>query len=373
MLEKITAAGWALIRILTGIFAVIFLTYSLFTLWDMYRTEIKAFASYDLLQYRPNIEQFEPPYLDDLLEINPDTTGWLTIYGTNIDYPVMQGKDDMDYLNKTATLEYSVSGSIFLSMLNKRDYSEPYCLVYGHHMENGSMFGDIDKFKKEDFFRNVDNQRFKKNEGVLILENIVYNLKVFAVLETDAYDEMVYRADKYESEIPALEEYLKTNSLYYTEVKPTGKILAMSTCDASGTDARTVLFCRMKLRKEPLPTREKEPLTPHREAVGHPMAGAYWSIMDLTALLLTIYAFLPVHVLWEERKDIKKYIKIKQIIICLLPVLVQILLFILTQNLHKPMQLVDVWTPVMILFLAAEWFIRKSFNSQESKNTSGSE
>ena len=145
-MEKLTKIGNTLTKGLTTILAVLFMFYGLLMLWDMYRTEIRAFASYDLLQYRPNVEENEPPYLDDLILINPDTRAWLTIYGTNIDYPVMQGKDDMEYLNKDVYGKFSITGSIYESYKYPKDFSAPYTLIYGHHMANGSMFGDIEKF-----------------------------------------------------------------------------------------------------------------------------------------------------------------------------------------------------------------------------------
>ena len=38
--------------------------------------------------------------LNELLAINPDVRGWLTIDGTHVDYPIVQGEDDMEYVNK---------------------------------------------------------------------------------------------------------------------------------------------------------------------------------------------------------------------------------------------------------------------------------
>ena len=173
------------IKIFTTILAIFFFLYGILMMWDMYRTEIQAFATYDLMQYRPNIEEYEPPYLDELLEINKDTTGWITIYNTNIDYPIMQGKDDLEYLNKDVYGKFSISGSIFMAYQNAKDFSDPYILLYGHHMENGSMFGDVLKFKNKEFFD-------KNTKGVLILPEKVYDLKVMAVLETNAYDHNIY-------------------------------------------------------------------------------------------------------------------------------------------------------------------------------------
>lgn len=355
MLKTITKGGYLMVRIITGVVAVIFLIYSVFTLWDMFRTEIKAFASYDLLKYRPDIEHDAPPYLDELVKINKDTAGWVTVYGTNIDYPVMKGKDDNEYLNKTATGEYLVSGSIFMSYLNKKDFSDPYVLLYGHHMANGSMFGDIDKFKKDkEFFFNTNNKRFKTDEGVLIREAEVWNLKVFAVVQTDAYDHNIYRADKKQSEVPELLKYIKKHSKYYRDIGDVDKILALSTCDNATSAGRTILMCSMEIRTEPLPTREAEPLTPHRKALGHPMAKAYWAFLNVIILLATIYAAFPVHVWLHEKPKFRK-----EFILILIIAALSVVTFILTEDMHKPIQIVDVYTPVQLCFLVMIWLIRK--------------
>ena len=57
------------------------------------------------------------------MAINKDVAGWITIDDTHIDYPVVQGKDDMEYINKDVYGEFSLSGSIFLSCMNKKDFS----------------------------------------------------------------------------------------------------------------------------------------------------------------------------------------------------------------------------------------------------------
>ena len=358
MIDRITRGGYLLIRIVTGVIAVIFLIYSLFTLWDMFRTEISAFASYDLLKYRPNIEEDEPPYLDELLEINKDTAGWVTIYGTNIDYPVMKGKDDNEYLNKTATGDYSVSGSIFMSYLNKKDFSDPYILLYGHHMENGSMFGDLDKFKKDkDFFFNNNNKRFDTDEGVLIREAEVWNLQVFALLKTNAYDRQIYRSDKKSSEISDFLKYVKENAKYYRDVGEIDKVLALSTCNSATTYGRTVLLCSMKARTEPLPTREAEPLTPHRKALGHPMAGTYWALLNIIILGLTLYVLMPLHVWLSEKKTGIKGNKRYYVAMLIIAVL-SVVLFILTEDPHKPIQIVDKYTIVQLTLLGSIWCVR---------------
>ena len=252
MIRLIIKIGNLGISLITAVLALSFILYGTLSLWDMFRTENGAFVSEDLLKYRPDVFEKEPPYLDDLIKINEDTVGWITIYGTNIDYPIMQGETDLEYLNKDVFGDYSMSGSIFLSVLNKRDFSEPYQLIYGHHMENGSMFGDIDKFADKNYFDNNNGIRTKERsaDGVLITQGRAFALNVFALMKTNAYDKIIYRADKNETETGELIEYVNENAVY---IKDAGKIihlLALSTCDSGSTDGRLVLLLKVSIRDQ---------------------------------------------------------------------------------------------------------------------------
>lgn len=79
------------------------------------------------------------------------------------------------YVNTDVYGDFSLAGSIFLDYRCAKDFSDPYSIVYGHHMSDSKMFGDIDKYKKKKFF---DENR----TGVLITPNKTFNLKIFAVL-----------------------------------------------------------------------------------------------------------------------------------------------------------------------------------------------
>ena len=87
----------------------------------------------DLLKYKPNLGNPEEARLSlqELIALNPDVRAWITIDGTHIDYPMTQGKDDMEYVNKDAKGDFALSGAIFLSAQNKPDFSDPYMLTYG--------------------------------------------------------------------------------------------------------------------------------------------------------------------------------------------------------------------------------------------------
>ena len=82
---------------------------------------------------------------------NPDVKGWVYIDGTNVDYPVVQGKDNDEYMYKDwETGNSNHEGSIFDDYRSEILECEN-TLIYGHNMKDGSMFANIKKYKDEDW------------------------------------------------------------------------------------------------------------------------------------------------------------------------------------------------------------------------------
>ena len=71
---------------------------------------------------------------------NPDVVAWIQIPGTQINYPVVQGKDNDYYLHRDLNGQKSTAGTIFLDYADRADFSSLHNVLYGHHMNNGSMF-----------------------------------------------------------------------------------------------------------------------------------------------------------------------------------------------------------------------------------------
>lgn len=90
---------------------------------------------------------------DALRAVNEDIIGWIYIPNTNIDYPVTIGEDNDYYLSHGADREQNRAGAIFLDYQNKPDFSDANTVVYGHRMNDGSMFASLHKFEDEAFFR----------------------------------------------------------------------------------------------------------------------------------------------------------------------------------------------------------------------------
>ena len=183
----------------------------------------------DIAKYKPgqNETAQEDPQITD------DMVAWITIDGTNIDYPVMQGNDNVKYLNTDPFGKYSLSGSIFLDSRNTPDFSDDYSLVYGHHMEYGRMFGALDDFLDSSYLNS-------HSSGTLIIgkdAEKTYELTVFAAMRASAKDEAVFDPGKGD-----IRQFIKEHCETYT-ADSGRRILALSTCAEGDSVSRTLVFC----------------------------------------------------------------------------------------------------------------------------------
>ena len=200
------------------------------------------YAMYDsyMIFYHANdssIQKYKPTTTEEmqaLVETMPDSTAWITIDDTNIDYPVMQGITNNDYLNTDPYGNYSLSGSIFLDSRNASDFSDPYSLIYGHHMDHGSMFGALDDYLSRDFF-------MAHRTGTLLVKNHEYQIDLFAVVETDAGVDTVFNPVSGED----IRTYIYEHAKYY-EPHAEGKLIGLSTCATAGSTTRLVVFGILK-------------------------------------------------------------------------------------------------------------------------------
>lgn len=220
----------------TMIICLTFFLIGLYALYDSYLVYMDANDT-SLLKFKPGYGSEEVVDKDIIEE---DMVAWLTIDDTSIDYPVMQGEDNNEYLNKDPYGDYSLSGSIFLDSRNTRDFSDDYSLVYGHHMDRGMMFGALDKFLDEDYFNS-------HRSGALVVDGIEYSIDIFAVLETEATNEKVFAPT--EVEFSETLDCIENSALYYDEkviFSKGSKLFGMSTCKFPDTVDRTLVFGYIK-------------------------------------------------------------------------------------------------------------------------------
>ena len=111
-IARLARAGDRVLTWFAGFLVLLMLLYGGYSLWDTNNVMNGGFISDELLHYKPTGTN-DCARLQDLMAKNPDVVGWVTIDGTNIDYPFVQGKDNQEYLNKNVLGESAVSGAVF--------------------------------------------------------------------------------------------------------------------------------------------------------------------------------------------------------------------------------------------------------------------
>ena len=259
ILNGLTLTGSKMISLLSGLLAAFLILYSGYTLYENIYTQNLAFSSsWDLLDLKPEI-------LDDggtplqgtnkMAALNEDYRAWITIYDTHIDYPVMQGSNDLYYASHDVNKKSSLTGAIYLSSTNSADFSDNYNVIFGHHMDNSAMFGGLDNYSDESYLSG-------HKEGVLISSKTVYDMNIFAALQTDAYESMVYNSGN--RDINELKSFLEGNALYadLSQVTEESKIAALSTCSGAETNGRFVVFAILTDRNPDLVGTPDDPSEP---------------------------------------------------------------------------------------------------------------
>lgn len=234
--------GNRILSIMAGILILLMLSYGVYSLWDTYKIYANSFVDEELLKFRPTDDGEDNPTLKDLKKLNPDVKAWIQVPKTNIDYPVVQGQDDMEYINKNVYGEFELSGAIFLSCLNKDDFSDPYNLVYGHNMKNGGMFADVADFTNKEYFET-------HQKGKLYLTDATRKIRFFACMKVTAADAKIYHPDGYRKDnLKDLLDYIQANAVQYRDVNVADEnsLIALSTCSEAETNGRVVLIGKLE-------------------------------------------------------------------------------------------------------------------------------
>ena len=180
---------------------------------------------------------------DALLEKNPDTVAWVYIPGTVVNYPIVHTTNNEKYL----TVDFLggrgrvvTFGAIFLDARNRGDFSDPNSFLYGHHMNDGSMFACVDTFRNA--------EEFDSHRTIYILTPTAnYRLTTFSLVICDGNDPL---AQPTFSDSEEMREYFqdKINRSVVTpgwptiEAKDISKCFVLVTCDYTINDGRAALF-----------------------------------------------------------------------------------------------------------------------------------
>lgn len=169
-----------------------------------------------------------------------DVVGWLQLEGSVIDYPVVQGQDNAYYLNHLPDGTPNESGSIMMDQANRNTFADAVTILHGHNMRSGAMFGDLDLYADEAYYRAHPVMHLFTPEGD-------YEVLIFAAYTVDGntFDYATSFSD--EAAFEAFIQQAMSETPYDTGITVSygDRILLLSTCAYSYKDARFVVLGKL--------------------------------------------------------------------------------------------------------------------------------
>ena len=173
---------------------------------------------------------------DALKQENNDIIGWIYCPDTPINYPVVKGKDNNQYLRADLKGKYLVSGTIFADYRNNEVGEDKNYIVYGHNMKNSTMFGTLVKYKDQTYYDSHPILYF------LTLErNYIIELIAGAVVKRDSDIYQTAPADNTIADI-----IIKSTFNSTVEIGKGENIITLSTCSYEFNNARYVVIGKLK-------------------------------------------------------------------------------------------------------------------------------
>lgn len=178
------------------------------------------------------------------LEANRDTVGWISIEGTAVEYPVMQTPEEPDfYLNHGFDRQPSAGGMIFMDA-DCRPNGGNNSILYGHHMKNGTMFAQLERYRSEEFYEEHKEILFDTLE-----ETSCYQVfSVFCLSASEAEELSKYLLAETEDDFKTVVELAERKNLHDTQKVPgwPERLLTLVTCEYTGKDGRLFILAGEK-------------------------------------------------------------------------------------------------------------------------------
>lgn len=188
----------------------------------------------------PYYTKYEQIY-DKLYEKNNDTVGWISIKNTNVDYPVVQGKDNEYYLKHSFDKSSNGAGWVFVDYRNDLSNLNNNTIIYAHNVTKGElMFGSLKKL--------LDDQ-WNTNESNLVMnfdiKGVTIKWKIFSIYVIDNTNDYLITKFNDKARYNEFIEKIKERSIkdFNTEVTDNDKILTLSTC-YDGSKKRLVVHAK---------------------------------------------------------------------------------------------------------------------------------
>ena len=183
--------------------------------------------------------------LNELYKINSDLVGWIKIDGTRIDYPVMQNEDY--YLRRNIYKNYSYYGTPYLAKYCDIKNSDNL-VIYGHHINNNAMFGELENYKKKSFYNNHKYIKFYTLEKELTVEHVYEVIVIFktVVYSDNGFKYYSFNNAKNSQDFNDYVSMCKQLQLYETGKTANygDKLITLSTCEYSRKNGRIVVVAK---------------------------------------------------------------------------------------------------------------------------------
>jgi len=238
------------IRIIIIILLAIVFCYSAFSLislWidykssaNLYEEARKDYANIQLLDPELNVnvpgndskeETTTTSEIDfaKLKAANKDVIGWLWIYDSTIDFPLLQATNNKKYLSHAYDGSYNRLGSIFMDYRNSSDLTDRNTIIYGHNTRSGAMFGALHKYEDKEYLETHNN-------FYIFTEDKTYTYEIFSLYITDSHSEAYKLNLKNDKAYSGFLKYISSKSIFDTgvDVNTDDHIVTLSTCTSSG-------------------------------------------------------------------------------------------------------------------------------------------
>ena len=202
---------------------------------------VGIFALWDSQNVSQSAEIFAEDAIfdDEVFSGDSSIIGWIRINDTEINQPIVQGKDNGYYLRHNYRGEYATAGSVFMDYRNASDFSDDFMIIYGHRMTGHLMFGDVKLFADASFFE-------EHSGGTIRVGDELYGLHILGYGVIDAWDDL-YEVRSYRNgKNWEIVTRFASMALNWRGQYNGGRIVMLSTCDKDSKRYRDVLIIEIR-------------------------------------------------------------------------------------------------------------------------------
>ena len=201
------------------------------------KSEYEEIAKVAISTQNKDDDEFRVDF-DALKKINSDVVAWIRFEEPRIiNYPIVQGKDNSEYLSVTFSGYDNTVGTLFVDVRNKDNFTDKHTLIYGHRMNNGTMFNELDNYKEEGYGKKYPYFSIYTPDG-LERKYEIYSTEIVSEV-SDVYTCTFANENDYKKFIKETRRY----AFYDTDIDVTteDQVVTLSTCTGDNKKERLVV------------------------------------------------------------------------------------------------------------------------------------